>query len=456
MSNRWLRFVIALLALAAAGAAGFKIFDQEQQFVTNAAALSTATRAAESAATTTAEIKAALHAYVAAGQGQPFWTSRAQTLFDALRDAVLELDGKGSTLGLDPTDALDLSDRLAASEHRARDYVKAGQPLLASDVIFTESRDLVEGVRMQISRARDGIVGRVEAQQSEIRREQATLALAAGGILALGVLILVPTGRLSDPEADISSGATQISTSALEKSRELRPDLADSSAEALAAAEAVSGREGGPAARVAPWARPAEAATPVAPAAPPAEPPAPAEPVALTEPVAPAEPAAPAAPVPLTAAASLCTDLARVSDSSEITGLLRRACDVLGASGIILWIASPDRRMLFPVASAGYDERLISRIGPIARDESNLTAIAFREAESRTSGSSDTSRAAFAVPLVTPEGPAGVLSAELLGGDSLEPQQVDLATIVAAQLSLIVGALTVETVATPATHQAQA
>jgi hypothetical protein len=444
VSNRWLRFVIALLALTAAAAAAFKIFDQEQRFVANSTTLGAAARAAESATTTATEIKAALHAYVAAGQGQPFWTSRARTLLDALRDAVLELDGLGSTLGLEPTDALDLSDRLAASEQRARDYVQAAQPLLASDVIFTDSRDLLEGVRMQIARARDGIVGRLEAQQSEIRREQATLALAAGGILALGVLILVPTGRLNDPEADLSGLIAQTSTSAPANSPELRRDLADRSADDT---DAAFSRESGPQVRVAPWARPAEAAAPVAPAAH-AAPAEPAEP-------APMAPAEPPAPVPLTAAASLCTDLARVSDSSEITGLLRRACDVLGASGIILWIASPDRRMLVPVASAGYDERLVNRIGPIARDEPNLTAIAFREAASQSSGSADTARAALAVPLVTPEGAVGVFSAELQGGDSLEPRQVDLATIVAAQLSMIVGALPVETAAAAA-HHAQA
>ncbi|MBA3269088.1 MAG: hypothetical protein H0T71_01145, partial [Acidobacteria bacterium] len=85
MSNRWFRFVIAVLALGAAGAAGYRISQQEQRVTADVVAARTSDRAAESAASTISELKAALHAYVAQGQGYAFWTARAGMLVDRLR-----------------------------------------------------------------------------------------------------------------------------------------------------------------------------------------------------------------------------------------------------------------------------------------------------------------------------------------------------------------------------------
>ena len=73
---------------------------------------------------TVEEIKAALHAYVAPGQGHAFWTARAGQLLDRLRSSLLELDAAASANGGSVGEALDLSDRLAAAEQRARDHVR--------------------------------------------------------------------------------------------------------------------------------------------------------------------------------------------------------------------------------------------------------------------------------------------------------------------------------------------
>ena len=139
----------------------------------------------------------------------------------------------------------------------------------------------------------------------------------------------------------------------------------------------------------------------------------------------------------------MCVDLARLSDSGEISKLLERAAAVLNASGIVVWMASENRAELFPAASAGYDDRLLSRVGSIPRDASNLTAAAFRDGGSRTSPSSDSQQAALAVPLVTPDGPVGVLSAELKAVQQVDGSRLAVATIFAAQLSMLLGSMTV-------------
>lgn len=415
MSNRWLRFVIALLALAAAGGAGYRVLQQEQLLAREVAKTDSADRSAESALLAAADLKAALNAYVAAGQGQPFWTARASQLLERLRASVLELDGAATDAGASIADALAAVDRLAAAEERARAHVADNQPLLAGELIFTDVRDLLDAVRVEIAETRQQIAATNGARQADVRREALYLILAAAGVLALAVIILVPPGR-SAPRVEPPPETTVDET----------PSSAASRAQV---AEPVSED-------------PADVLHPLPEPAPPE--------VAAAD-------ASPSSAARLGEAAALCTDLARASEASEITGLLSRASAVLNASGIIVWLAAPDRQSLFPAAASGYPEELFARIGSIPREATNLTAEAFRESSSRTSRRrSAAAAAALAVPLLTPQGAVGVFSAELRNLVEVDPQQLALARIFAAQLSTLLGSITVEATAPPAPKHAQA
>ncbi len=390
MSNRWLRFGIALLAIGAAAAAGYRIFQQEQRLNHDVLAARSIDVAAETAVTTVSELKAALHAYVSEGQGDAFWIARAASLMDRLRASILALDAQASASGVAVTETLDLTDRLAAAEQRARDHVRAGQKRLAGEVIFVEARDLLDAIRLQVAGARTGFNQSAEAAQREARREQAMLALGAAGILAFATLLLVIPGRSQAPgfaPADIAEAS----------------DVLGSSARVVT---------------------------------PPGEPGAPIAPGAVT---APGSSGAPG--LSLREAAAICTDLGRVSQSNEMSALLGRAATVLNASGVIVWMASTDAQELYPAASAGYDDRLLARIGAIPRDAANLTAGALRDAAPRTSPGVGPSAAALAVPLMTPLGPVGVLSAELQDVSEVDDVRMAIATIFAAQLATLLGSM---------------
>lgn len=391
MSNRWLRFGIAFLALTAAIAAGYRIFQQEQRLATAVATSRALDRSAESAALTIAELKAALHAYVAEGQGYAFWTRQAAMLIDGLRAAMLELEGPATAAAAPMGEALDLVDRLAVSEQRAREHVRGGQERLAGEVIFTEARDQLDAVRTQVARTREAVATDQLTQQSAIRREQTMLALGTAGVLAFALLLVVAPGK-----PDMAPAAIPV------RLNQVVQDDVDSSARVIS-------REPRPV--------PGQTSTPATASAP-----------------------APVAPLPLREAAAICTDLGRVSQTVELSALLQRAATVLNASGVVVWMASEDRRQLHPAASAGYDERMIARIGPIARDASNVTAGAFRDAAARKSGAAGTT-SALAVPLLTPLGPVGVLSAELRDAAAVDEPRLALATIFAAQLASLLGAM---------------
>lgn len=135
--------------------------------------------------------------------------------------------------------------------------------------------------------------------------------------------------------------------------------------------------------------------------------------------------------------AEICTDLSTLSDLGALTGALARASEVLGATGVIVWVAANDGSHLKPVALHGYDPRLMARIGTIPCDGANLTAAAFRDGAGRTSAATPKSPAALAVALFGPSGPVGVLSAELKAGVEATSTRVAWATIFAAQLATL-------------------
>jgi hypothetical protein len=478
MSNRWLRFGIALLALGAAGAASYRIYQQEQQFTGNMLTARSTDLAAETALTTIPEVKAALHAYVAEGQGHAFWTARAAMLLERLRASLLELDGPAAATGASLTETLGLADRLAASEQKARGHVRADQKLLAGEIIFTDARDVLDAMRLQLAQTRTELADAAATAQDEIRREQRFLALGAFGVLAFATVLLVAPAAAATPTATIAQRPSSGPPDEFESSARLisrTPITPGASAPASKASGARSG--GGPSASnslatpvgrasdrlaVARPAAPASAdsggATPKPSAAGGSAAAAATGAAASSAPSPPpaASPAVHASPAPplssLREAAAICTELARASQSIEVSSLLARAAKVLDASGAVVWMASPDGRELYPAASAGYDERLLTRIGNIPRTANNVTAGAIRSGTPRASARVGQSAAALAVPLLTPLGAVGVLSAELKNVPEVDDMRLAMATIFAAQLASLVGSRGTNAAATDTAH----
>jgi hypothetical protein len=153
---------------------------------------------------------------------------------------------------------------------------------------------------------------------------------------------------------------------------------------------------------------------------------------------APAKAAEPPA-VDLKVVAAVCSDLARVGDTRAIPALLERAALLLDASGIVLWIADPDGRELTPIMVHGYAPQMANRLGTIAREAANVTASAYRTALLQTVKSDSISNGAIAVPLVSAGGCLGVMAVEMKNGGEQREPLLAAATIVASQLSTLVG-----------------
>ena len=156
------------------------------------------------------------------------------------------------------------------------------------------------------------------------------------------------------------------------------------------------------------------------------------------EPAAPSAgyvPSRPAGPV-LRAASQLCTDLGRVSDVEELRELVGRAAELMDASGLIVWMASPDGTQLLPAMSYGYLPEMVTRLPPLSRSADNAAATAFRTTQVQlVLARPGESNGAIVAPVLSPDGCIGVVSAEIRGGGEASDSVQALATIFAAQLA---------------------
>jgi hypothetical protein len=143
--------------------------------------------------------------------------------------------------------------------------------------------------------------------------------------------------------------------------------------------------------------------------------------------------------IDLLAAADLCTALGLVEEAAQMPPLLRRAAEILDARGLIVWVWDPIAEELQPALVYGYPDKLVAQLPRLRADADNLTAAAFRSAETLSIGGNAEAGAALAVPLQIPGGCAGVLAIELPpGGEEADPVRA-VAIMFAAMLSQLVG-----------------
>jgi transcriptional regulator with XRE-family HTH domain len=174
---------------------------------------------------------------------------------------------------------------------------------------------------------------------------------------------------------------------------------------------------------------------------------APSEGFAVNIPPAPIPVAADPPPVPrrlesdldLLAAAHLCTELGRVEKSSQLPPLLREAARILDARGLIVWVWDALAAELKPALVHGYSDQVIAHLAGVRRDADNVTAAAFRSAQTCIVNASAPTNGALVVPILTSAACAGVLAIELRSGGVHAPTAQAIATVLAAMLAQLIG-----------------
>ena len=350
---------------------------------------------------TLGDLRAAQQAYVAAGQDRLYWTARVNSHLGTVRSGLENL----RRLAITPAsiDALDSADGavtdLERMDGRARERVDLEQPLMASDLIFTDGLELAAraSTNVELARATERTTRNETIRAA--RSSQATMIFTAAGVSVLAVLLLIPMKRAEGPAPFESIDAEKteaVLTDELGLSVEDRKMLDTLDLNAV---------------------DPSPAAPDTAPAADSPE------------------------PVPdLRVAADLCTDLCKVTDTSEFPELLARAAALMNATGVIIWVRDSSGHALRPAIGHGYPARALAQLGSIPEDGNNATAAAYRSARMQVVERDDTKSGALAAPLLAANSCVGVLSAELRAGwESSEAVQAT-AAIMAAQLATLLSA----------------
>jgi hypothetical protein len=379
------------LAFIAVGAAAVLLTRSEQQIDKQSESLRAFDQHARDASDALVDARVGQQAYVAAGQGVEFWTSKTSTAIQAAASALTALResaGAGARTAVDEATATVAE--FSGIDKRAIEYLTSGQPLMAGDVIFTEGSDAAATAVRQIETARQAEHQAVNVGVAAIRKQQMLTAGLAAGLAGIVVLVLIPVPRGKAIEAPADTSVS------------ISPRITPRNESAASA------------------------------------------PIAAPAPIAPVTPRAMASV--FKAATDVATDFGRVRDLDDLTRVLGRAADVMDASGLMVWVRSAIGGDLRPVLAHGYSAEMIARIPPVARSANNAAAAAYRSGTlqivlSRPGGSSG----AVVAPILSADGCIGALSAEIRsGGEASEGVQA-LAGIFAAHLAGILAS-------TPATE----
>jgi hypothetical protein len=284
---------------------------------------------------------------------------------------------------------------LAEADRTIRENLRAGETLMASDLIFGEARHTIDAIVVSLRELEDVEASWTSTDLQLLDRQAWTTLVGVAALWVLGLIVLVPIPATAN--TDSAPVADSAVASAETANASPQADTGDSSLRIVPEpAAAWSSREPETAA-----ARPAAASV--------------------------------SSSVDLAAAADVCTAISRVTSVAALNEVLGHAAAVLDATGVIVWLGAGEE--LFPATAFGYDPRVVSRLGPIARFSDNATANAWLMGQVRTVAGDGTTNGAIVAPMFGPDACIGVLAAEVRHGREADPATQAVTTMIAAQLA---------------------
>lgn len=389
MHRRSLRHgLVVLLFAAAAGAAAFA-WNVDRQL--------TALRAAEHAASShfdalvqsIARFDAAQQLFDPVRESETEWFARVRRLL-----GQIETQAKGlhtSAASVSAARAFDdVTARVVSAVARAEENLRDGHDLMAADLVQDEARPGTEAMRAAVLEWRAAEAAAADTATAALVQQLWTVLGGTLAFWAIGVLLLAPRQRVVAPA--VPAGLSI-----------LAEPVAD--------------------AAIAPQAEPS-----------PLQPPRGIEPVHTV--------------IDLVPAAELCADITRADNGQTLAALVDRAAGVIGASGIVVWLASGDQELV-PVLTHGYGPHAQDLIGALPLAEENVTTRAWHSGQLQWVDGDPRSRSAIAAPLFQGPRRTGVLSVELAEGATADAVPRALTSILAAQFATAVSPQPDPSAATP-------
>jgi hypothetical protein len=193
----------ALLGCLIVGGATYQTWQFEQHTLDLRTSEDRLTRQFSALDMALADVRAAQAGYVAAGQGPDFWMTRVDEVTAQIDDVLTERQRVAHPDAVAPLGAAQA--QLAAlrkSDQRARNYVGNDQRLMASDVIFVESLEILVRLSSEVATARDAEIQANRQEAVTIRQYQA--GVVGGAVILLLGLVLFAGRRRHEVEPQTS------------------------------------------------------------------------------------------------------------------------------------------------------------------------------------------------------------------------------------------------------------
>jgi hypothetical protein len=195
MGKRSARIAVLTLLVLAAAAASLFIWRVEDRLAALSSSRQTLGAHIGSIRSAAIEMGAAQQSYVAPGQLDQAWFERTSLLFDEMRRSIAALPPLLHAGDAPAQQALDASiDLLVETDTRARQNLELGEDLMAADVIYSDGRSVLDGLRRQldgIERAEDQWYS---MQSAELARQRWLVLGAAASLFLVGTLVLALGG----------------------------------------------------------------------------------------------------------------------------------------------------------------------------------------------------------------------------------------------------------------------
>jgi hypothetical protein len=414
---RWTFVTVAWIAIVAAAAFLFTTHKQIAAAADAARAVDLHAREADAAL---AEARVAQQAYVATGQGVQFWMPKVASTTEATTDALKAVRESATSAAAkgEIDEATAAMHDFAEVDKRARDYIHAGQTLMAGDVIYTEGSQAIASAMRHVEMARQAERQAFDASEASLEKNEAIAIASAAGLAGLVLLLLAPAAASEEGDPALHIGSPTPMTSRVGSTLGI-----DSDEGIVSHARPASTQAAAPAPGIRPPTPPAHARSPIV----------------------------------LKAAADLATDFGRVRDAEELGRLLERAAEIIDASGLVVWMGDTTGGDLRAVLSHGYPPDVLARMPSVPRGADNAAATAYRTGAMQIVPQRPGTKAgAIVAPILAAEGCIGALAAEINdGGEGSEAVQA-VSTIVAAHLASALAGASIESQAIPETRAAAA
>lgn len=197
MQNRHLRSSILAFLIAVGIGAGYLLWDSHRQSIATAERSRTLNAALDAILSDVADLSAAQQAYVAPGQSDGPWIARVSSLLQRLYDQAAALRSAGGAAESAARTMGESLDAIVAIDSHAREYLRMGEDLMASDLVFNDARESLAAMTAAVKTLkvvdaaahRDALAGQGVLQAS-------VLGVAAG-LWLVGMLVLM---RAPNPE----------------------------------------------------------------------------------------------------------------------------------------------------------------------------------------------------------------------------------------------------------------